>query len=128
MRGGALAEDRLDVVHERGLLRAETVEYRGDDVLPEGDDDWREKAAGCPGQLGSVGLALSEFQRPRGSSAALPGRAPPGVDVTTEAYPYTAGSTSLHRWIFDGGWQGRLGIDYGDLQRKATGEPLTRGI
>ena len=49
-----------------------------------------------------------------------------GLDVTTEAYPYTAGSTSLHSSIFDEGWQGRLGIDYGDLQWEATGERLTR--
>jgi len=72
-------EDRLDVVRERGLLRAESVEHRGDDELPEGDDDWREKAAGCPGRLGPVGLAVSKFQRPRGSSAALQGRAPLGA-------------------------------------------------
>ncbi len=49
-----------------------------------------------------------------------------GLDVTTEAYPYTAGSTSLHSSIFDEGWQGRLGIGYGDLQWEATGERLTR--
>ena len=47
----------------------------------------------------------------------------PGLDVTTEAYPYTAGSTSLHSSIFDEGWH-RLGID-GDLQWEATGERLT---
>ena len=39
-----------------------------------------------------------------------------GLDVTTEAYPYTAGSTSLHSSIFDEGWQGRLGIDYDALR------------
>ena len=49
-----------------------------------------------------------------------------GLDVTTEAYPYTAGSTSLHSSIFDEGWQGRLGIGYGGLQWEATGERLTR--
>ena len=49
-----------------------------------------------------------------------------GLDVTTEAYPYTAGSTSLHSSIFDEGWQGRLGIGYGDLQWEATGERLTK--
>src|SRR3990172_1300973 len=31
-----------------------------------------------------------------------------GVDVTTEAYPYTAGSTSIESAIFDEGWQDRL--------------------
>ncbi len=48
-----------------------------------------------------------------------------GLDVSTEAYPYTAGSTSLESSIFDDGWQERLKIDYGDLQWEATGERLT---
>jgi dihydroorotase len=48
-----------------------------------------------------------------------------GVDVTTEAYPYTAGSTSLESAIFDEGWQERLRISYGDIQWQDTGERLT---
>jgi N-acyl-D-aspartate/D-glutamate deacylase len=48
-----------------------------------------------------------------------------GVDVTTEAYPYTAASTSLESAIFDDGWQQRLGISYGDIQWQNTGERLT---
>ncbi len=48
-----------------------------------------------------------------------------GVDVTTEAYPYTAGMTSLETAVFDPGWQERLGIGFGDLQWIATGERLT---
>ena len=49
-----------------------------------------------------------------------------GMDVTTEAYPYTAGMTDLASAIFDEGWQNRLGhITYGDLQWAATGERLT---
>ncbi len=49
-----------------------------------------------------------------------------GLDVTTEAYPYTAGMTDLSSAIFDEGWQGRTGgIGYGDLQWAATGERLT---
>jgi dihydroorotase len=49
-----------------------------------------------------------------------------GLDVSTEAYPYTAGSTSLESTIFSEGWQDRLGIDYGDLQWEDTGERLTK--
>jgi len=30
-----------------------------------------------------------------------------GLDVTTECYPYTAGSTQLESAIFDPGWQDR---------------------
>ncbi|MEP7337815.1 MAG: amidohydrolase family protein [Acidobacteriota bacterium] len=48
-----------------------------------------------------------------------------GVDVTTEAYPYTAGMTGLETAIFDEGWQEKLGIGFGELQWVATGERLT---
>ncbi|HEU4996388.1 MAG TPA: amidohydrolase family protein [Gemmatimonadaceae bacterium] len=47
------------------------------------------------------------------------------LDVTTEAYPYTAGATMLQSAIFDPGFQERLGIDYKDLLWAATGERLT---
>ena len=43
-----------------------------------------------------------------------------GVDVTTEAYPYTAGSTRLESALFDD-W-----TDYQNLQWVETGERLTR--
>jgi len=49
-----------------------------------------------------------------------------GIDVTTEAYPYTAGMTDLGSAIFSEGWQQRQGgITFGDLQWAATGERLT---
>lgn len=48
-----------------------------------------------------------------------------GIDITTEAYPYTAASTFIDSTIFDDGWQQRLGISYGDLQWQDTGERLT---
>ena len=48
-----------------------------------------------------------------------------GLDVTTECYPYTAGSTNLESAIFDPGWQERQGITYKDLQWVKTGERLT---
>jgi N-acyl-D-aspartate/D-glutamate deacylase len=48
-----------------------------------------------------------------------------GLDVTTECYPYTAGSTSLESAIFDEGWQARMGITYRDVQWVETGERLT---
>jgi len=48
-----------------------------------------------------------------------------GLDVTTECYPYTAGSTNLESAIFDPGWQERQGITYKDLQWSKTGERLT---
>jgi N-acyl-D-aspartate/D-glutamate deacylase len=49
-----------------------------------------------------------------------------GLDVTTEAYPYTAGMTDLSSAIFNEGWEGKQGgISFGDLQWAATGERLT---
>ncbi len=48
-----------------------------------------------------------------------------GLDVTTEAYAYTAASTVITAATFDPGWQERLGISYPDLQWVATGERLT---
>ena len=48
-----------------------------------------------------------------------------GMDVTTEAYPYVAGSTYLQSAMFDPGWQQKLGITYKDLLWTATGERLT---
>jgi N-acyl-D-aspartate/D-glutamate deacylase len=48
-----------------------------------------------------------------------------GLDVTTEAYAYTAASTLITAATFDPGWSERLGISYADLQWVATGERLT---
>ena len=38
------------------------------------------------------------------------------LDITTEAYPYTAGMTDLTSALFNPGWQDKLGIDYSALQ------------
>jgi N-acyl-D-aspartate/D-glutamate deacylase len=48
-----------------------------------------------------------------------------GLDITTEAYPYTAGYTNLESGVFDPGWQKQLNITYSDLMWVATGERLT---
>ncbi|HXY25071.1 MAG TPA: amidohydrolase family protein [Candidatus Acidoferrum sp.] len=48
-----------------------------------------------------------------------------GLDVTTECYPYTAGSTALQSAIFDPGWQENMGITFKDVQWAETGERLT---
>ena len=49
-----------------------------------------------------------------------------GLDVTTEAYPYIAGMTSINSALFNPGWQDKLGIGYGDLVLPDTGEHLTK--
>lgn len=46
-----------------------------------------------------------------------------GLDVSTEAYPYTAGSTRIESALFDS-WEGRSDEQYRRLQWAATGERL----
>jgi N-acyl-D-aspartate/D-glutamate deacylase len=48
-----------------------------------------------------------------------------GLDVTTEAYPYTAASTAIQSAVFDSGWQQRMGITHHDILYPPTGERLT---
>jgi N-acyl-D-aspartate/D-glutamate deacylase len=48
-----------------------------------------------------------------------------GVDVTTEAYPYTAGMTRIESFLFDS-WTDKPEQEYHKLQWVATGERLTR--
>lgn len=48
-----------------------------------------------------------------------------GLDVTTEAYPYTAGMTQINSALFNPGWREKFGIDYDALQLPDTGERLT---
>ena len=49
-----------------------------------------------------------------------------GLDVTTEAYPYIAGMTSIISAYFNPGWREKFGIDYGDVMLPETGERLTK--
>jgi dihydroorotase len=46
--------------------------------------------------------------------------------VTTEVYPYIAGSTLIESARFNPGWQAAGNIDFGDLLWPATGERLTK--
>lgn len=48
-----------------------------------------------------------------------------GVDVSTEAYPYTAGMTRLDSFLFDS-WGDKPESEYRKLQWAVTGERLTR--
>jgi N-acyl-D-aspartate/D-glutamate deacylase len=49
-----------------------------------------------------------------------------GLDVTTEAYPYLAGMTSINSALFDPGWQAKFGVSYDALMLPETGERLTK--
>jgi len=48
-----------------------------------------------------------------------------GLDLTACTYPYTFWATYLNSARFDGGWQTRFGITFGDLQLAGSGERLT---
>ena len=48
-----------------------------------------------------------------------------GADVSSEIFPYTAGSTSIRADVFDRDWRTIFGIDYGDVQWSETGEYFT---
>lgn len=66
--------------------------------------------------LGQISFALELIQTAKNK----------GLDITTELYPYTAGSTAIESAVFNDGWQERLAISYGDLMWVATGERLTK--
>ncbi len=66
--------------------------------------------------LGNIQLALDMIQAAKHK----------GFDISTELYPYTAGSTLLQSALFNDGWQEKMNISYGDLQWESTGERLTQ--
>jgi hypothetical protein len=49
-----------------------------------------------------------------------------GLDVTTEAYPYTVAMTAANSAYFNPGWREKRRLDYGDLEDPESGERLTR--
>jgi dihydroorotase len=93
---------------------------------PEGFAEVLRDAETTGGSLHVVHIGSSAPRWVREALAMIEGARARGVDVTTEVYPYGAGSTNLASVIFDDGWQQRMKIDYGDLRWVATGERLTR--
>ncbi|MFN7925390.1 MAG: amidohydrolase family protein [Bryobacteraceae bacterium] len=65
--------------------------------------------------LGSIGKTLEMIDGARAR----------GLDVTTEAYPYTAGATRIESASYDG-WENRPDEEFAKLQWFKTGERLTR--
>jgi imidazolonepropionase-like amidohydrolase len=51
-----------------------------------------------------------------------------GVDISTEAYPYNAGSTSISAAVFSRDWQSIFGISHEDIEWAATGERFTQSM
>ena len=48
-----------------------------------------------------------------------------GVRITTESFPYNAGSTAISAAVFSRNWREVFAIDYADVEWAATGERLT---
>ncbi|HWX03247.1 amidohydrolase family protein [Collimonas sp.] len=65
--------------------------------------------------LGSVSLLLDLIDSARKH----------GVDVSTEVYPYDAGSTAIGSAVYNPGWQERLGAKFEDFEWPPTGERMT---
>ncbi|HVS63541.1 MAG TPA: amidohydrolase family protein [Thermoanaerobaculia bacterium] len=82
-------------------------------------------AAATGASLHVVHLNSSADEEARVCLELIRGARERGLDVTTEAYPYTAGSTRLESALFDG-WHESSGGRYDQLQWVATGERLTR--
>ena len=82
-------------------------------------------AAGTGASLHVVHITSTCLRQTAICLSMIEGAALRGLDVTTEAYPYTATQTRLESAIYDEGWQERLGITFKDLQWVTTGERLT---
>jgi len=82
-------------------------------------------AAETGAPLHVVHITSMELKTTPDAIAMIEGARQHGIDVTTENYPYTAGSTSIESTVFDPGWQEAQGITFKDLQWAATGERLT---
>ena len=103
-------------VHPRGAAQL-------DDLAPLTDVLAHAEATGAA--LHVVHIASSGQGRTAAYLAVLEEARARGLDVTTEVYPYTAGSTYIESAFFDEGWRERLGIDYGDVVWSRPGERLT---
>ncbi|MCB1684191.1 MAG: amidohydrolase family protein [Pseudomonadales bacterium] len=94
--------------------------YMGGDLLAPLQEVLADAAAtGAPLHVVHINSSLDESARL--AIDMIRGMRANGLDITTETYPYTAGSTRLESALFDD-YQG----DYGQLQWTETGERLTR--
>ncbi|MEO8041251.1 MAG: amidohydrolase family protein [Acidobacteriota bacterium] len=117
----ALAAERgvANYVHMRnaGAIEPESAIGALQEVLAD--------AAGTGASLHVVHITSMCLRQTVTCMQMIEGAARRGVDVTTEAYPYTATQTRLDSAIYNEGWQEKFGITYKDLQWVATGERLT---
>ena len=79
-------------------------------------------ATGAPLHIVHVNSSADELART--AIELIRGARAHGVDVTTESYPYTAGSTRIESALLDA-WEGRTDEEYAQLQWSGTTERLT---
>ena len=82
-------------------------------------------AAGSGAAVHIVHMNSSAGEAAPAALALIRGAQARGVDVTTEAYPYTASASRIESALFDS-WVDRAPEEYGQLQWVETGERLTR--
>lgn len=120
--------DLFALAAERGVANYVHVRHAGAVEPGSGIGALQEilaNAAGTGASLHVVHITSMCLRQTATCLQMIEGAARRGLDVTTEAYPYTATQTRLESAIYNEGWQENFGITFKDLQWVATGERLT---
>ncbi len=104
-------------------LRSSSEFLRGGPMAPVQEVIANAVATGAA--LHIVHMNSTSGSRAEETLAMIRGARQRGIDVTTEAYPYTASASRIESPLFDG-WDGRPQDAYETLQWVETGERLTR--
>jgi N-acyl-D-aspartate/D-glutamate deacylase len=122
---GATRQEIIDmfrVAAERGM--PVFVHSRGDRVESVGEVIAAAAVTGAP--LHIVHINSSCLKEAPECLRMVAGARGSGLDVTTEAYPYIAGTTQINSALFNPGWQEKFDMKYSDLMIPSTGERLTK--
>lgn len=120
--------DLFALAAERGVANYVHVRHAGAVEPGSGVGGLQEvlaDAAGTGASLHVVHITSMCLRQTATCLRMIEGAARRGLDVTTEAYPYTATMTRLDSAIYNDGWQEAFGVTFKDLQWVATGERLT---
>jgi N-acyl-D-aspartate/D-glutamate deacylase len=120
--------DLFALAAERGVANYVHVRHAGAVEPGSGVGGLQEvlaDAAGTGASLHVVHITSMCLRQTATCLQMIEGAARRGLDVTTEAYPYTATMTRLDSAIYNDGWQEAFGVTFKDLQWVATGERLT---
>lgn len=107
-------------VHIRGVGALEP----GSSVESVGEMIAASAVSGAPVHIVHINSSCIRFVRD--CLTMIEGARARGLDVTTEAYPYGAGMTSIASALFNPGWRERRAIGYDAVEIPETGERLTQ--